>query len=103
MNYSTTQSRTTRYRATLPEYFIESIFSRYAPNLGKTAHNKLTLKMPFKQNIEISLDTQLFKHVLNNLISNASRYSENDTLVTLSQDHEFIFITVEDDGSRNIE
>ncbi|MDP2514981.1 ATP-binding protein [Photobacterium damselae subsp. piscicida] len=64
----------------------------------KTAHNKLTLKMPFKQNIEISLDTQLFKHVLNNLISNASRYSENDTLVTLSQDHEFIFITVEDDG-----
>ena len=42
----------------------------------KTAHNKITLKMPFKQNIEISLDTQLFKHVLNNLISNASRYSE---------------------------
>ncbi|BDR36358.1 sensor histidine kinase [Photobacterium damselae subsp. damselae] len=78
------------------------VFNQYLndmlQNWEKTAQSKITLKTPFKQNIVSSIDTQLFKHVLNNLVSNASRYSRKHILVTLSQERDSVFITVEDDG-----
>ena len=47
---------------------------------------------------EVQLDKGVLFRILENLLQNALRYAEKEVRINLSQDKDFLILTVEDDG-----
>ncbi len=58
----------------------------------------VTLLQATQENIMISFDPNLLKHVLDNLITNALKVARQNVLVSLALDRHYVEIHVEDDG-----
>ena len=76
--------------------FCESIIEEFAPVLKKGQR----IKFIFKGKQEILSDERILQHILLNLLSNASKYSAEESEVSLTIDisNQIIFISVTDSG-----
>ena len=85
------------------ELDLDSFFKTYVQSI-QTLSKKKNIDIVYKTNHKgkILADSQAFERILNNLIDNAIKYSENDSkiiIATSNEVDEYIKVIVEDNGS----
>ncbi len=73
--------------------WLNELIERY-----KVSHFNISLHTNKINDLIISFDEQLFKHVINNILTNAMKFALEQIIVTVERTHQGIFIHIDDDG-----
>lgn len=95
------QSTTETVRYTRTEQFnLESMAVELSDLLREHYHKEIRIKIKTEGSMEVRSDRSIYKHILQNLISNAVKYSEDHTQIRikLHNDGNFIYLNVKDEG-----
>lgn len=94
-----TTKETIRYTRT-ERFNLESMVRDLTGILLKQYRKNIDIELKVDGSMEISSDRSLYKHILQNLISNAIKYSEELTTINVSiyNDKKFVQLTVADQG-----
>lgn len=95
------QATTETVRYTRTEQFNLETMAHELSNLLKEHYQKeIQIKIKAEGSMEVSSDRSIYKHILQNLISNAVKYSKDHTKIRiqLCNDGNFIYLTVKDQG-----
>jgi K+-sensing histidine kinase KdpD len=81
------------------EHYIEDVVEELqASNSNYIAHKKMILKVDQQADIVWYLDSDLVSILLNDILINAMRYSDEKILLTVFTEDDYLVFRVEDDG-----
>lgn len=81
------------------ECYVEDIVEELkANNKNYIAHKKMSLEVDLEDDINWYLDTDLIHLLLNDMLVNATRYSNSKILLRVAREHGFLVFQIEDDG-----
>lgn len=85
----------------IPMNFVDALEDALKDLLAQISHKKITVMRKFDKDLPlISADPKLLRMVLQNLLTNAVKYTPNDGVITVSIEHRMadILITIADTG-----
>lgn len=75
---------------------VDEVYQEFLP-MALSANKKIQINTP-KQNIDALMDRSSFIKILNNLFSNAIRYSDNNIDISIEEDEKRFYLTIRNDG-----